>query len=346
MKFEVRKNDLSEAIKKVLPFVGKFNNMPNINFYVDKNNLTLIAQNEQSRAIKKIKIDGDCDFSFALDGREIANIVDTFINVIEFTKNENKLILKENKSKMNLVCKENNIEIEKENIEFKELNFNLIKEGIQKTIDFVDNKVGVMSGINFKFLANTITVQATNGYFGSIYENEQETEFESDFILPINIAKELLKIESDFVKLGKIGTQIVFNFANFEIKTTTISGIYPKLAQIFSFPLKETLELDKKEMLCALKKAQNVISKDNFVIKMDITKENTKFYIENQNIGLNEELQSKYDGEEKNIKVNCEYLPIVIQNCDDIINIRFSDENPRAFYFNNKNNKMVLMLCS
>lgn len=345
MKFEVRKNDLSEAIRRVLPFVGRINELADINFVINQNELTLIARNEQSTAIKKVVIESDEDFSFALNGIEINNIVETFDKIIEFAKNENKLILKENKCKMTLVTKDIS-EISNIGTELKEIDFKILKEGIKKTIDFVDDKVGVLAGINIKLQANKLITQATNGYFGSICEFEIKNEIEKEFILPINIAKELIKIDSDFVGIGFKGSRVVFEFNILKIETATISGIYPNLGQIFNFPLDNSLELDKIEILNTLKKAQNIISKDKFVANFELFKDFTKISIENQLKDLNEEINCKYDGENKIIKLNCELLPIVIKNCDDIINVRFSEKNPNAIYFKNKNNRMVLMMCS
>lgn len=345
MKFEVRKNDLSEAIKKVLPFVGRMGELTNINFVINQNELTLIARNEQSTAIKKVVIESNEDFSFALNGIEINNIVDTFNKIIEFTKNENKLILKENKCKMTLITKDIS-EISNISTELKKIDFKILKEGIKKTIDFVDDKVGALAGINIKLQASKLITQATNGYFGSICEFEAKNEIEKEFILPINIAKELIKIDSDFVGIGFKGSRVVFEFDILKIETATISGIYPNLEQIFNFQLDNSLELDKIEILNTLKKTQNIISKDKFVANFELFEDFTKISLENQLKDLSEEINCKYDGENRAIKLNCELLPIVIKNCDDIINIKFSKKNPQALYFENKNNRMILMMCS
>ncbi len=345
MKFTIKKSDLSEAIKKLLPFVGRTGELTNINFIINQNELTLIAKNEQSTATKKLAVESDENFDFALNGNEINNIVDTYIKSIEFTKNENLLILKENRSKMKLITK-NISETVSISAELKKIDFKILKEGILKTMDFVDDKVGTMAGINIKFLGNKLITQATNGYFGSICEFELENGIEKEFILPINIAKELINIDSDFVGIGFIGSKVVFEFDVFKIETATITGIYPKLEQIFNFPLDDSLELSQNEMLNMLKKAQNIITKDKFAADIEITKDFIKIYIANQNISLDEEIPCVYNGIDKKLKLNCELLPIVIKNCDDIINIRFSEKNPKALYFENKNNRMVLMMCS
>lgn len=345
MNFSVRKNDLSEAIKRILPFTGKIGEFVNINFCASPNELKLIAQNGQSTAIKCLAVQADESFDFALNGGEINKIVDTYVNEINFTKDGNKLILKENKSKMTLALKEVS-QFQATDIELKETNFKLIKEGIKKTLEFVDDRIGVMSGIHIKLQADKTILEATNGYFGSVCEFEIKNEIEQEIILPLFIAKELIKIDTDFVKIGFLDLKAIFEFNTFRIETACVSGIYPKLEPIFNFPLDNSLVINKNEISNVIKKAQTVLTKDMFMLDFAIQKENIRISIENQLKGLNEEINCKYDGEDRIIKLNCELLPIVIKNCDDIINIRFSEKNPCAVYFNNENNRMILMMCS
>ena len=91
MKFEVRKNDLSNAIKTVLPFTGKLNEFTDIKFLVNGNILKLVAQSENASNIYKLNVEADEDFEFSVNGSEINNIVDTFKSEITITK-ENDLI--------------------------------------------------------------------------------------------------------------------------------------------------------------------------------------------------------------------------------------------------------------
>lgn len=351
MRIKTRKEQLSNAIKTVLPFTGKLNEFKDIKFLINGNILKLVAQSENASNIYKLNVEADEDFEFSVDGSEINNIVDTFKSEITITKENETLIISEGKTKLKLMCNINPLPIQQLNSENTlETKYQDIKNGLIKTVDFTDKKqqVGVITGVLFAIEQNKIKFAGTDGNFLSFCEYEKEflQELNNKFILPVNIVKELIKIDSEFVKITWTNSKIKFDFEYMEITTNLINGAYPQVEAFLNVPLKDTLEISKEELSSALKKAQLLTTKDKFVLNFEIEKEEIKISFENSTKSLNDYISCKFTGDRKFIKLNCELLPIVIKNCSDIINIRFSEQNKQAIYFENGNNRMILMMCS
>ena len=117
MRIKTRKEQLSNAIKTVLPFTGKLNEFTDIKFIVNGNILKLVAQSENASNIYKLNVEADEDFEFSVNGSEINNIVDTFKSEITITKENETLIISEGKTKLKLMCNINPLPIQQLNSE-------------------------------------------------------------------------------------------------------------------------------------------------------------------------------------------------------------------------------------
>lgn len=349
MKFKTKKEHLSEAIKKVLPFTGKANDFKDIKFQINGNILKIMAQSESASVVYKLNVVADENFDFNMRGSEINNIIETFNETITISKERQILTVAEGKTKLQTACNMNEMPIKNMSEENAfEIGFKDLKNGLIKTMDFAEKKqqTGVTTGVYVAFENHKLKVAGLDGNMLSFCEYHTDIDISYNCILPINIVKELVKIDADFVKICYSNSRVKFDFDYMEITTNLINGKYPKIETLFKVNIKEELEISKEHLLSTLKKANLIATKDTFVINFEIDQEEIKISFLSSAKVLSDYIACEFSGEKRTMKLNCELLPTVVKNCDNIIKIGFSDNNPMATYITNGNNKIILMMCT
>lgn len=347
MKFKVSIKDLSNSLKKIMPFVGSEKAFENILLEVDDNILTIKALNSSSNARVRLNVEADGVFSFAIKGSEFNNIINTFKEFINVELNDGYIVISEKKSKIKLNTLNSNCfpekltDVESELLDVPSLE---LINGIKNAIDFTDIKsMNVISGINIDFNENVLTVAATDVVKLSVTDFAIKSDIKQNITIPLHLAKELIKNEGDF-KIGISDRFIKFEYEDFVIVSNLLGGNYPKVKQLIPVEYNNMIECKKSAIFDILKRIALLNTKKQEVISMNLSENRLEFsYTNSDNNSLNEVLDVKYGGNDLEIKCNYVYLQTVINNFDDIVKIDFDISKP--LLFKNDNNTMLLMPC-
>lgn len=345
MKVSVK--DLSEVLKKIMPFVGSEKVYENILIDVKDNILTVKAVNGISNAKININVESQQDMSFVIKGIEFNNIVNTFKNFIDIELEDNFIIISEKKSKIKLnVMKYSCFPEKLSNVDTKSFEVSSIEliNGIKKSIDFTEKKfMNITSGINIDFNNNLLTISATDGNRLSITEFKINSDIKQNITIPLSIAKEIIKIEEQDIKISISDKLIKFDFGDFVIVSNLITGAYPLVRKFIPNDYSNKLKCKKIYFEDILKKVALLDTKKQVKLKMKLSENLLNIdYVNADNNSLNQVLDVDYEGDDLEVCLNYEYLGKAIKNCEDDVNFEFGNTNS-AILIKNNNNTMLIM---
>ena len=350
MNFAVEVKEISSILKRVLPFVGKVDLQKNILLKINKNDLIVKAYNETSNIIAKGKILSNEEFDIVVEGRKFEKYVNAFEDYIDIEVKENVLTLKENKSKLMLPVITNELFPEKlstQNDNKIEMNFANFSDGIKKVIDFTNTEIksnAIMQGINLNFEKDKLNISATNGNFLSICEYDIKNDNQVNLTIPSRIAQELIKYNDEKIIIYPSEGQIKFEFENFEIQTSVLSGNFPKIKEIIPKGYENSVTFDKKELENIFKKIDLIKDEDMMAICFDFDKENCKVKYTTKNGLFEDTISCELNGVASEIKLSYKYLPKIMNNLEEKVTFEY-EENAYLTLFKNNNNTMVLAVC-
>lgn len=339
--------DLSNALKRIMPFVGSEKTFENILIDTKDNVLTIKALSSIGNAKIKLNVESDKDMSFVIKGIEFNNIINTFKDFINIELENNFIIISEKKSKIKLnVMKsscfpENLSDIDTEAFEVSSME---LINGLKNSLDFTEIKsMNIISGINIDFNDNILTVSATDGNRLSITEFKINSNIKQNITIPLSIAREIIKIEEREIKISISNRLIKFDFGDFVIVSNLITGAYPLVRKFIPNNYSNKLKCKKMYFEDILKKVALLDTKKQVKLKMKLSENLLNIdYVNADNNSLNQVLDVDYKGEDLEVCLNYEYLGKAIKNCEDEVNFEFGNTNS-AILIKNNNNTMLIM---
>lgn len=191
----------------------------------------------------------------------------------------------------------------------------------------------VLNGILFELEKDKIKLVATDGKRLSFIqknlpETQPEIETKITFILPIKAVNELYKLIKErenefflFIEKNKVG----FDFKDTQFIARPIEGEFPNYAQYIPEKVKDKLEINRKEFLYALRRANLLSTPEHQGIKIELKKDTFIIYKNTPQLGeVKESVNCKYKGGSLIIGFNPNYLIDALKNLeDDVVFIDF-----------------------
>jgi len=184
-----------------------------------------------------------------------------------------------------------------------------------------DNRLE-LSGVYFRFSEKELIIVATDSYRLAekkiAFKNNNITE--AEIIIPSKTINEVLriissitsdskKIDSDLLRIYISDNQVLFSFASVEIISRVINGQYPDYKQIIPDKYKTEVEINRNELIRAVK-ASAVFSKNGvYDISLVFKKNLLNIYsASNQSGESSIDIKCNLNGDDNDISINYRYL--------------------------------------
>jgi DNA polymerase-3 subunit beta len=174
-----------------------------------------------------------------------------------------------------------------------------------------DESRPVLTGILAQFEGTKLTMAATDSYRMSVKETELASGGpELEAIIPARALDELTRIAAgaETVQLGVNENHVIFGAGDAWLTTRRIDGQFPNVAQLRPDAFEVALELDRAELLDAVRRAA-VMAQRNTPLRLRFTDGELTISAQSQDVGeTRESLAVRYSGEPLEIGFNAEFL--------------------------------------
>jgi len=188
-----------------------------------------------------------------------------------------------------------------------------------------DDTRPILTGLLWDFKDEQVVVVATDGYrlsVDKILPKTKTKELESKLILPSRSLMEVAKVLSDvgedkvLVEFNKENQQVIFGLKEIEIASRLISGDFPPYQQILPNTYKTRVEVDRLELLEAVKRAK-LFAKDNAnIVKLSVKDQVLEVVAESSQVGKNNtKMEVLREGDEVVVAFNANYLLDYLSVC-------------------------------
>jgi DNA polymerase-3 subunit beta len=174
-----------------------------------------------------------------------------------------------------------------------------------------DESRPVLTGILAQFEGTKLTMAATDSYRMSVKETDLESGgVELEAIIPARALDEVTRIAAgaETVQLGVNENHVIFGAGNAWLTTRRIDGQFPNVAQLRPESFEVELELDRAELLEAVRRAA-VMAQRNTPLRLRFAEGELTISAQSQDVGeTRESLAVRYTGEPLEIGFNAEFL--------------------------------------
>jgi DNA polymerase III subunit beta len=174
-----------------------------------------------------------------------------------------------------------------------------------------DESRPVLTGILAQFEGSKLTMAATDSYRMSVKETELESGGpELEAIIPARALDELSRVAAgaEKVQLGVNENHVIFGAGDAWLTTRRIDGQFPNVAQLRPESFEVALELDRGELLDAVRRAA-VMAQRNTPLRLRFSEGELTISAQSQDVGeTRESLAVRYSGEPLEIGFNAEFL--------------------------------------
>ena len=237
-------------------------------------------------------------------------------------KNGSKLEIKSGHSCFNLLCL-SHVDFPLSQQEFEKISLKIDSRKLLKLINKTKFSVSndetrhYLSGIllhkkkiNDSFF---LTAAATDSHRMSISSLSLENDISFEpVILPkktIFLLSTLLENVNDSLSISNDKSKIQFQFKNSVLISKVIDGKFPKYDQVVPKNNEKILKINLKSFINSVDRVIAVSSDRKEGVKMNISKENVKFSVNNPNSGDGTEIvKSEFNSEDMNVSFNSKYL--------------------------------------
>lgn len=342
MKFNISKDILVAALQIVVGPATTKQNLPVLNSVlldISKTNLKLITTDLDITIITTIPVD-------TMTPGQIVIPMKRFFSIIRELPPQKITI---EKSKNNLLIKCEKVEFKVNTLNTEEFpqtqeskKTSLIKIDplkIEEMIKLTAFCVGqedtsyVLGGVLFEIIENKIKLITTDGKRLAFAEkelptNQPELTTKISFILPMKAVGEVYKLvkeKNQEVYLSVENNRIKFDFKETQLITRPLEGEFPNYSQYIPGKSKEKLEINRKQLLFALKRASILTTTDYQGVKLELKKNHLGIYKNTPQLGeVKEAVECKYEGAHLEIGFNPTYLTDVLKTIEDEdVNIDF-----------------------
>ncbi|MEO2069255.1 MAG: DNA polymerase III subunit beta [Desulfurobacteriaceae bacterium] len=325
-------NNIKEAAKKIFSAADKKGTIPILsNFLLEAegNSLKLTATNLEIGASVIVE---DCEVVEAgkttVNAQKFTKLISNLSDMeMEISLNENKLLVKTAKSKFSLAT----LEAE----EFPEItvpeNFDIaiptdeFEKAIKKTAYAAskDEARYILTGVFLKSFGDKLHAVATDGHRLALYEIKVNApEFQA--LIPRKAISEVRKIlkDGDEVLLALLENKIYFKVGNTLMWSSLIEGEYPDYLAVIPGSNPLCVEVDKEELLSALKEISAIYDKEEVrAVIVNLTSGNMKLTAKKLDGEVDEEaeviLPADYSQDEFEIGFNINHLLESVSSFDE-----------------------------
>jgi DNA polymerase-3 subunit beta len=174
-----------------------------------------------------------------------------------------------------------------------------------------DESRPVLTGILAQFEGTKLTMAATDSYRMSVKETQLESGgVELEAIIPARALDEVTRIAAgaETVQLGVNENHVIFGAGNAWLTTRRIDVQFPNVAQLRPESFEVELELDRAELLEAVRRAA-VMAQRNTPLRLRFAEGELTISAQSQDVGeTRESLAVRYTGEPLEIGFNAEFL--------------------------------------
>jgi DNA polymerase III subunit beta len=174
-----------------------------------------------------------------------------------------------------------------------------------------DESRPVLTGILAQFEGAKLTMAATDSYRMSVKETQLESAGpELEAIIPARALDELTRVAAgaEKVQLGVNENHVIFGAGDAWLTTRRIDGQFPNVAQLRPESFEVELELDRAELLDAVRRAA-VMAQRNAPLRLRFAEGELTISAQSQDVGeTRESLAVRYAGEPLEIGFNAEFL--------------------------------------
>jgi DNA polymerase-3 subunit beta len=174
-----------------------------------------------------------------------------------------------------------------------------------------DESRPVLTGILAQFEGAKLTMAATDSYRMSVKETQLESGGpELEAIIPARALDELARVAAgaEKVQLGVNENHVIFGAGEAWLTTRRIDGQFPNVAQLRPESFEVQLELDRAELLDAVRRAA-VMAQRNTPLRLRFAEGELTISAQSQDVGeTRESLAVRYTGEPLEIGFNAEFL--------------------------------------
>ncbi|QFR38781.1 DNA polymerase III subunit beta [Candidatus Gracilibacteria bacterium 28_42_T64] len=212
---------------------------------------------------------------------------------------------------------------------------NIIRKSIDKTLfsSAEGNIRPTLAGIAVNIKGSDAIFASTDSFRLSEYKVKLETETESPFygIVPSKTASQIKSIlsDNDDVKVISGENQIAFLSGNTKVYSRLLNGKFPDYSSFFPTSFSTKAEINRIDLMGALKKINLVSRENNYSIKMSIGAE-TGILLETSETQIGEgnvTLVGSIEGEDNIVGVNSTYF-LEVLGVIDTTHVSISFENP------------------
>jgi DNA polymerase-3 subunit beta len=326
---------LQENLKKGLAAVNHINskniNLPilnNILIRAEENQIELISTNLEIGVDYQLRGVVEEIGEITIDAKTISDYVNLLpLEKVKFTESENEISLQCSNYKTKIKGESSKefplIPVIDKNT-YCELNIFELKKALSSVVFAVannDNRLE-LSGVMFSFNDKSLTLVATDSY--RLAEKKVNIKngniSEVKVIVPVKTVQEVLRIisnyssdiqviESDLIKIYLADNQILFSLDSVELISRLINGQYPDYKQIIPDKYKTKTEVNRQELIRAIK-ASSIFSKTGiFDVSLVFKKGLINIYSSSgQNGESSIDLKAVVSGEDNDININYRYF--------------------------------------
>ncbi|MFO7820838.1 MAG: DNA polymerase III subunit beta [Lentisphaeria bacterium] len=342
MKITVKKNALSDVLRKVLSAVNTKTTIPvlnNVHLEASGDSLAVAATDLEvfirSKAVGNVEREGKTTLPARKFGQIISALPDGDI-VLETDENEQTSISCE-RSFFRMVGLSAE-EFPTEDDEEGEWNFTLPASAFKKMLDKVsyaastDESRHVLNGILLSIREGVVTSVGTDGRRLALLESplDNENAADGDVILPPKVIGELIKLLDQDKELN---IQLTESRASFLLSDTLITsklveGSYPNYRQVIPGGFNNSAVLPRDAFAEAVNRVAMVVTESSSSVRLNLENGKATVSASSAEVGeSNEPLEVSYEGEPLDISLNPQFLmePLRHMECDQVV-LQFNDQ--------------------
>ena len=367
MKFKILRSDFFKSLSHLQGIVDKKSTLPILsNILIEaKNNILVLSSTDMDISIiEKIDCSVLEEGATTINSQILYDIVRKIRDnsEIEIISNNGKLLsLRADGSRFSLAClpKEDYPIIDQENSGVNiSINSKILFKLIDKTKFAISNEEtryflnGLYFNISKENNRNTVTLVGTDGHRLAKFSHDIEGQIDqiSGVIIPKKTIYELSKLLSEIdqsISISISANKISFTIGDIIFISKLIDGSFPDYKRVIPNDNKNTLKINRINLLSAVDRVSTIANEKSPVIKFNFLQNilnlNT---INNESSTASEDLKIDYQGNEIEIGFNSKYIMDIINNLEDeniIINLKDNSSPITALENSNSNLVYVLM---
>lgn len=189
----------------------------------------------------------------------------------------------------------------------------------------------ILTGVHVVIKNNIMKLEASDGYrLAQCHvhiENIEGVEYEA--VIPARIWKEAARGDAETIYFDLYQEKAYFMVGDMVLVSQLLEGKYPDFEAIIPKSYVTELDLDRKQLLKALKRAAIFAKDDNLASKIVSTEQGVEIYgVSPERGDLEDQMESDFTGESLTVDVNLKYMQDVLNSfTEDVIRIKGNQWN-------------------